>query len=66
MRLITNADDDDPDNDAVTTIYGAGERSAHPESSSSCLSALVLTAAEEVVVADACAGFAVRLARALD
>jgi len=66
VGLVTNADDDDQGDDAVFTIYGAGDRGQYPESSSSCLTALTVTEVEDVIVADVCAGFAVRLSRQLD
>jgi cysteine-rich repeat protein len=62
VRMVVNVDGDaDVDgDDRVLTIYGGRERTAFPESSSLCLSALAARG-DDVFVADACQGFVVRL-----
>lgn len=59
VREVTNILDDNPDNDAVITIYGKN-RQTFPESSSFCLSGLTIDE-DHVSVADACQDFLVTL-----
>jgi hypothetical protein len=64
LRLVANVDGDaDADGDDLArTIYGSGDRSSFPESSSLCLSSLALRG-DHVYAADACQGFVVDLVR---
>jgi len=59
VREVTNILDNDPDNDAVITVFGKN-RESFPESSTFCLSGLTIDL-DHVTVADACQDFLVTL-----
>jgi cysteine-rich repeat protein len=63
VRLVANVDgDSDADgDDAVSTIFGGGERTAFPQSDAFCVRSLALGDDDAVYAADACQGFLVRL-----
>jgi cysteine-rich repeat protein len=65
VRLLTATDTGIVDGSgAVQTIYGAPPRDVFPSTITSCLTALAVTGANTVQVADACTGLLVELSRA--
>lgn len=63
LRQVRNIDgDDDADgDDAVSTIFGGGDRLEFPESDTFCLDTVAIDDAGDVYAADACQGYMVRL-----
>ncbi len=61
--LVLGGDGDDPPSGGLPALVYGADRSAPPESLTSCISALVEDG-ETILAADACAGLLVRLARA--